>query len=165
MPSWSSSSSADEHCYLIQEEDLYGRLILEEGGGFLLLEECFPESSSSNRWEHRSCLVRFCVRWVGKVAYFEAVLDVSGPDLEALFHNGDLLLQVGGKFEGVTIPYEIQAAHDNTTIRVRAGVLPPKVALSVGKTWFAVMVMRTTAALQVYRAMTPRLPPDKYRKI
>jgi hypothetical protein len=164
MPSWSSSSSSGEHCYILQQE-FYGRLVLQEDGGFLLLEECFGESSSSNRWYYRSSLIQFCVRWVGRVAYFSAVLDVSGPDLEALFHNGDLMLQVGGKFEGVTLPYEIQAVHDNTTIRVKAGVLPPKVALSVGKTWFAVMVMRTTAALQVYRSMTPRIPPDKYRKI
>jgi hypothetical protein len=161
MP-WSSSSS-DGRCYLLQEE-FYGRLILEDDGGFLLLEEC-GETSSVNRWYYRSSLVQFCVRWVGRVAYFSAVLDVSGPDLEALFHNGDLMLQVGGKFEGVTLPSEIQAVHDNTTIRVKAGVLPPKVALSVGKTWFAVMVMRTTAALQVYRSMTPLPPPNKYRKI
>lgn len=155
-----SSFLPGDHCYILQEE-VWGRLVLEEGGGFLLLEECPPPEY----WGYRSSLVQFCVRWVGKVAYFEAVLDVSGPDLEALFHNGDLMLQVGGKFEGVTIPHAIQAVHDNTTIRVRAGVLPPKVALSVGKTWFAVMVMRTRAALQVYRAMTPLPPPGKYRKI
>ncbi len=99
------------------------------------------------------------------MAYFEAVLDVSAPDQEVLYHNGDLQLQTGGKFGTVTIPYGIQAAHDNTTIRVKAGQLPPKVALSIGKAWFEVMVMRTTAALQVYRAMTPRPPPNKYRKI
>ncbi len=40
MPSWSSSSSSGEHCYILQEE-FYGRLVLQEDGGFLLLEECF----------------------------------------------------------------------------------------------------------------------------
>ena len=93
------------------------------------------------------------------------MLDVSAPDQEALYLNGDLMLQVGGTFGGVRIPPEVVFARDNTTIRVKAGQLPPKVAMSVGKAWFEVMVMRTNAALQVYRAMTPRIPPKKYRKV
>ena len=111
--------------------------------------------------------MRFCVKWRGRNAFLEAVADVSSPDQEVIAQNGPLPLEIGGKFTcaygTVVIPYEIVPVVDGTRVRVALGAVPPKVATSVGKAWFEVMVMRVHALFVVARLMTKKPPHERYR--
>lgn len=96
-------------------------------------------------------------------------MDVSAPDNLTIEYNGGLPIQLGGKFTcplgTLVIPTETVLGYDGTILRVRVPPASPALVTSIGKVWFEVMVMRTTAALQVYRSMTPHPRASKYRKI
>lgn len=107
------------------------------------------------------------VKWGGplrRTAFADAVLDISAPDDYLLSLNGPLLLELGGTFLGVVIPYHVVLAGDQTVLRVELGVIPGAQAQLVAKAWASTMVQRTHAALNQIRLNTrPLRPtPDRY---
>ena len=86
-----------------------------------------------------------------------AVLDLSAPDLWVVEQNGPVVIQLGGTFDGVTIPWGTQACVDGSVVRVVLGKLPGPKAQSVGKAWYEAIVMRVRATLTIARAEPMRL--------
>jgi hypothetical protein len=167
--SWLSAASQGENlpCYITQVNG-YTILLADGSGGALWLAECPYDSSSSQSsspYLAKSTLVRGYLYWKGKrrdTAFVEAVLDLSEPDKWTVRHCGPVQIQLGGTFEGVTIPYETLACVDGTVLRVCIGKVPAKLAQSVGKAWYEAMVMRVRATLEISRAAAPRWPGNPF---